>query len=200
MSKTRIGTLAATTKDERRVSLQANIELVDHKNETAWADRMRAKGVKVGFIGMMLEGTHLQVPFLADLVTLADPTSPYSFLNYLKEKGRLYPFYIRENDPPAKQQILRAAMKLFSERGLAATTIRDIAKESGYTNPALYKHFDGKDAVALPVDETADRTAKVIDITVRAAHAYGNAVTDGGTSRRRRHHPTLCWRPPRRDT
>src|SRR5258708_967628 len=26
--------------------------LVDHKNETAWADRMRAKGVTVGFIGI----------------------------------------------------------------------------------------------------------------------------------------------------
>ena len=26
--------------------------LVDHKNETAWADRMRAKGVKVGFMGI----------------------------------------------------------------------------------------------------------------------------------------------------
>ncbi len=26
--------------------------LVDHKNETAWADRMRARGMKVGFVGM----------------------------------------------------------------------------------------------------------------------------------------------------
>ena len=26
--------------------------LVDHRNETAWADRMRARGMKVGFIGM----------------------------------------------------------------------------------------------------------------------------------------------------
>src|SRR5262252_7576427 len=26
--------------------------LVDHKNETAWADSMRARGVKVGFIGI----------------------------------------------------------------------------------------------------------------------------------------------------
>src|SRR5438132_3864605 len=26
--------------------------LVDHRNETAWADRMRARGVKVGFIGI----------------------------------------------------------------------------------------------------------------------------------------------------
>ncbi|TLM82896.1 alcaligin biosynthesis protein [Pseudarthrobacter sp. NamE2] len=47
--------------------------------------------------GMMLEPAHLQVPFMADLVTLADPTSPYSFLNFLKQTGRLYRFYIREN-------------------------------------------------------------------------------------------------------
>ena len=47
--------------------------------------------------GMMLESAMLQTPFMADLVTLADPTSPYSFLNYLKQKGKLYSFYIREN-------------------------------------------------------------------------------------------------------
>ncbi len=36
------------------------------------------------------------MPFLADLVTLADPTSPFSFLNYLHASGRLYRFYFRE--------------------------------------------------------------------------------------------------------
>src|SRR5215467_54879 len=61
----------------------------------------------------------------------------------------MLPFYIRDTDPPAKREILRAAMKLFSERGLAATSIRDIAKESGYTNPALYKHFESKQELAL---------------------------------------------------
>ena len=35
------------------------------------------------------------------------------------------PFYIRKDDPRAKREILRAAMKLFSERGLAATSIRE---------------------------------------------------------------------------
>ncbi|MEV4489477.1 lysine N(6)-hydroxylase/L-ornithine N(5)-oxygenase family protein [Micromonospora coxensis] len=54
--------------------------------------------------GMLLESTHLQTPFIADLVTLADPTSPYSFLNYLKESGRLYPFYIRENFFPLRAE------------------------------------------------------------------------------------------------
>ncbi|THV31400.1 lysine N(6)-hydroxylase/L-ornithine N(5)-oxygenase family protein [Glycomyces paridis] len=47
--------------------------------------------------GMLIEGTTMQVPFMADLVTLADPTSPFSFLNYLKDRGRIYPFYIRES-------------------------------------------------------------------------------------------------------
>lgn len=54
--------------------------------------------------GMLLETSTLQTPFLADLVTLADPTSPYSFLNYLKESGRLYPFYIRESFFPLRTE------------------------------------------------------------------------------------------------
>jgi AcrR family transcriptional regulator len=64
------------------------------------------------------------------------------------------PFYIRDDDAPAKQQILRAAMKLFSERGFAGTSIRDIAQESGYTNPALYKHFASKEELALHLFNT----------------------------------------------
>jgi AcrR family transcriptional regulator len=67
------------------------------------------------------------------------------------------PFYIHEDDPPAKRQILRAAMTLFSKRGLAGTSIRDIARESGYTNPALYKHFAGKEELALHLFETCHR-------------------------------------------
>ncbi|MFE3072339.1 lysine N(6)-hydroxylase/L-ornithine N(5)-oxygenase family protein [Streptomyces sp. NPDC059247] len=54
--------------------------------------------------GMFLEGAHLQTPFMSDLVTMADPTSPYSFLNYLKDKGRLYSFYIRENFYPLRTE------------------------------------------------------------------------------------------------
>ena len=54
--------------------------------------------------GMMLDGTRLQTPFLADLVTLADPTSPFSFLSYLKESGRMYSFYIRESFYPLRNE------------------------------------------------------------------------------------------------
>lgn len=46
--------------------------------------------------GLLLEGTTLQVPFLADLVTLVDPTSPWSYLAYLRDRQRLFPFYFAE--------------------------------------------------------------------------------------------------------
>lgn len=54
--------------------------------------------------GLMLDEATIQVPFLADLVTLADPTSPFSFLAYLKDVGRLYPFYIREDFQPLRTE------------------------------------------------------------------------------------------------
>jgi lysine N6-hydroxylase len=46
--------------------------------------------------GLLLEGATLQVPFLADLVTLVDPTSPWSYLSYLRAQGRLFRFYLAE--------------------------------------------------------------------------------------------------------
>ncbi|MFD6168344.1 lysine N(6)-hydroxylase/L-ornithine N(5)-oxygenase family protein [Streptomyces coeruleorubidus] len=46
--------------------------------------------------GLLIEGATIQVPFLADLVSLADPTSPWTFLNYLRSRERLFPFYFAE--------------------------------------------------------------------------------------------------------
>lgn len=42
--------------------------------------------------GMLLKNTHLQVSFMKDLVTLRNPTSRYSFVNYLHQKKRLESF------------------------------------------------------------------------------------------------------------
>ncbi|MFD9883757.1 lysine N(6)-hydroxylase/L-ornithine N(5)-oxygenase family protein [Streptomyces alboflavus] len=46
--------------------------------------------------GLLIDGATLQVPFLADLVTLADPANPWSFLSYLRARERLFPFYFAE--------------------------------------------------------------------------------------------------------
>ncbi|MEL4294104.1 lysine N(6)-hydroxylase/L-ornithine N(5)-oxygenase family protein [Shewanella xiamenensis] len=47
--------------------------------------------------GMLINSSRLQTPFMSDLVTMADPTSRFSYLNFAKQTGRLYSFYIREN-------------------------------------------------------------------------------------------------------
>ncbi|WP_371672170.1 SidA/IucD/PvdA family monooxygenase [Streptomyces sp. NBC_00289] len=46
--------------------------------------------------GLLIDGATIQVPFLADLVTLVDPASPWSFLSHLKARDRLFPFYFGE--------------------------------------------------------------------------------------------------------
>lgn len=57
---------------------------LDQKPEFSWHD------------GMLIEGTTLEVPFLADLVTLADPTNPHSYLNFARETDRIYELYFLE--------------------------------------------------------------------------------------------------------
>src|SRR5512140_2205918 len=59
--------------------------------------------------GMMLDDATLQNPFLADLVTLADPTSPFSYLNYCREQGRLYAYFLRENFYLTRREYTRYA-------------------------------------------------------------------------------------------
>src|SRR5215218_9977761 len=46
--------------------------------------------------GLMFDDARLQVSFLADLVSLVDPTNRWSFLAYLRDRDRLFPFYFAE--------------------------------------------------------------------------------------------------------
>lgn len=52
----------------------------DNKKEFSW------------YPGMLFPNAKMQVSFLKDLVTMVDPSSEYSFLNFLKKTGRLYMF------------------------------------------------------------------------------------------------------------
>jgi AcrR family transcriptional regulator len=61
--------------------------------------------------------------------------------------------YLAPDDAPAKKKILTEALRLFVRDGLCETSIRDIARATGYTNPALFKHFAGKERLALHLFE-----------------------------------------------
>ena len=59
------------------------------------------------------------------------------------------PPYLSPCDAGARAACLRAAIKLFVRKGIEATSVRDIAAGSGFSNPAIFKHFDSKEALAL---------------------------------------------------
>ena len=54
--------------------------------------------------GMLLKDTTMQISFLKDLVTLRDPRSPFSFLCYLTERGRLVDFVNRRDFFPTRRE------------------------------------------------------------------------------------------------
>ncbi|WP_132993154.1 lysine N(6)-hydroxylase/L-ornithine N(5)-oxygenase family protein [Gordonia zhaorongruii] len=54
--------------------------------------------------GLLFEEATLQVSFLSDLVSLVDPTHPMSFLAYLADVDRLYPFLVREQFFPTRRE------------------------------------------------------------------------------------------------
>jgi TetR/AcrR family transcriptional regulator, repressor of fatR-cypB operon len=58
-------------------------------------------------------------------------------------------FLVRPADPPSKQAILCAALRLFVDKGFESTSIRQIAREAGYTNPALFKFFGSKEELGV---------------------------------------------------
>ena len=50
-----------------------------------------------------------------------------------------------------RQAILETATRLFKQKGFGQTSTRDIAKEIGITQPALYHHFSDKEVLFLSV-------------------------------------------------
>jgi AcrR family transcriptional regulator len=51
----------------------------------------------------------------------------------------------------AHDQVLEAALKLFSERGIDSTSMDSIAEASGVSKATIYKHWSDKDALCLEV-------------------------------------------------
>lgn len=59
-----------------------------------------------------------------------------------------------------RQHIVEASMHLFSARGYAQTTVRDIARQAGISDAAIYYHFHSKgDVLDTLIDAALDQPA-----------------------------------------
>jgi AcrR family transcriptional regulator len=72
----------------------------------------------------------------------------------MSEPGSIAARRTRKSDE-TRTRILEAALDLFRERGFDATTMRDIARESGVALGATYYHFESKEAIVLAFYEMA---------------------------------------------
>ena len=59
----------------------------------------------------------------------------------------------------AEARVLESAIKLFSEKGYSATTIREIIAEAGVTRPVLYYYFKNKEDLFSSIVESQFATA-----------------------------------------
>src|SRR6266568_4429318 len=85
----------------------------------------------------------------ASLYSAATPTPSKSRDAWRDQPGRLVEDMSRE--PVGRhEQILAVAAGLFARKGVAATTVRELADEVGILSGSLYHHFDSKEAM---VDE-----------------------------------------------
>lgn len=65
------------------------------------------------------------------------------------------PGMIAALEPGRRGEILDAALDVFAEKGYASGSMRDIAKRVGVSEPALYRHFSGKQALFLALVRVA---------------------------------------------
>ena len=66
--------------------------------------------------------------------------------------------------PLTRKQILDASLRLFSEKGFARTSVRDIAQAAGITDAAIYYHFESKRELLEALIEERGFTSALQDL------------------------------------
>ncbi len=75
-----------------------------------------------------------------------------------------------------RQRLMDSAVLLFTTRGYAATSVREIVEMAGVTKPALYYHFESKEGIYLAI---LDELVKIADEGIAASRVAS------GTARQR---------------
>jgi AcrR family transcriptional regulator len=89
----------------------------------------------------------------------------------------------REGNPPRpegniREELMRAALKLFTQRGYSATTVRELVEEAGVTKPVLYYHFGSKEGLFLDLMQVHfGRLETVVDLSRKGEGSVRKRLT-----------------------
>ena len=78
----------------------------------------------------------------------------------------------KEEAEKTRQDLIKAALSVFSQKGYAATTLEDVAKETGVTRGAIYWHFGSKAELY---------SALLEEYSARGSEIAQTAVAEGGS-------------------
>lgn len=82
-----------------------------------------------------------------------------------------------EQKQRTRQKLLEAALNLSEERGFAALSLREVAKEAGITPAAFYRHFHDMDELGLAlIDEVGLGLRRLLREARRGLDKEGSAV------------------------
>jgi len=130
--------------------------------------------------GLLFEGSRMQISFLKDLATLRNPASPFSFLQYMKAKGRLERFVNVSNFHPTRweyRDYLRWVADAFAHQVHYGSVVRRVTPVS-LNDAGSYSLFE----VEVEKLDTAERTRYLTRNVVYAAGGTPRYPQIKGTS------------------
>jgi TetR/AcrR family transcriptional regulator len=96
---------------------------------------------------------------------------------------------------PLREELMRAALTLFTQRGYSATTVRELVEAAGATKPVLYYYFGSKEGLFLELMRTHfGRLEAVVDVYRNgegSVRARLTAMLDAGFVYVRRYHDLI---------
>jgi L-ornithine N5-monooxygenase len=112
--------LAIALEEKRHATKPLDALFIERQPSFAWHPHM------------LLEHAHMQISFLKDLATLRNPTSRFTFINYLHEKGRLPDFINLKTFFPSRHEFndyLAWAADQFDDRCVYGEQVLEVLPE-----------------------------------------------------------------------
>ncbi len=116
--------LAIALEEKRHASRPLDALFIERQPAFAWHPHM------------LLDQSHMQISFLKDLATLRNPTSRFTFINYLHEKGRLPDFINLKSFYPSRREFndyLSWAAEQFEDHCIYGEDVFEVLPERQHT-------------------------------------------------------------------